>query len=1070
MSAFFSHLKRCRRPVVIVLEIMAVFTFLIMLGGSVFAWRLAQGPVDVGFAVDYIEGALQPPEGGWTTIGRAQLYWPDIRDAILLQVDTLAVYDNEEQVLFSVREVDFALSRSSLLIGRISPKRILIQSPVLRAKRFEDGRFDVALIPDDEAPKLDHDVSIIDMVHNMLRASSSQDSDIPYLKKLKSIEINKAQLVIEDHKIGATWFLPNVSVLAKREDYGIVVEALANIFNSAQLSHPSDASSIMLRVETSWEGEQVYAGVEFKNFDPQIFSAKLPELSILNDQDLSMDINIDAVMDRDFNISLADLNAEISEGVLDVPEFSLNPKPFKDFKLSATYKPADLGVFKNISAAEAFETDMADIFDIKNISIIMDDVKFDAKGKVTIYEGIAKGAVSITSEQFSQSKIESLWPESLKHENAYEWLALKLGVGVFSDVRADLNLSAIYDDTQGWQADLQQAYLDFKFDDMKIDYRAPLTPVTKAKGRGYFDNRQEKLFIAIDLGMLGALKVENAEIELVDVIRKGHGLADLNIKMKGPVADVFDYVSKEPIALSHSFDVARIKGVADMSVNLNFPATSSMKVEDIKLRVVGAVTDARLPDVVGDIDLTGGPFDVFLDGNDIRVKGVGALEHQKADIEYHAYLESEGQAYKSQVKARVTSDDKLRAMLGADLDLFMRGDAPVDVTYTEYQNGMADAVVNADLTPAHFYIAPFDYIKAPTKKAHSNFKAIIKNGALAEIRDLTGRAPNVTLDNATLSFVERSGEIEIKRARLSRFSIGETIGTADIAVAVSGALDIKMSGAFLDMRPFLHGEPQGNKPYENPAISLNVMADRMRTYEGETIQFGKIIAEIDNEGRFNHLEFDGIAGAGDIKLRYKPDESGRRVFRCTADDAGATLKAFGVYNDMIGGRLDISADPIRGVYDRNLIGKAVISDFVVRDAPVLAQLINALSLSGAVDLLKNEGFEFTKLEADFNWLFRPGGGLLVLKNGRTSGNSLGLTFDGTFDKANGTIVVSGTIVPLSGINKFISKIPLIGDILTGGSGVFAATYSIKGPAGNPRIVVNPLAVLAPGILRRILFE
>ena len=36
-----------------------------------------------------------------------------------------------------------------------------------------------------------------------------------------------------------------------------------------------------------------------------------------------------------------------------------------------------------------------------------------------------------------------------------------------------------------------------------------------------------------------------------------------------------------------------------------------------------------------------------------------------------------------------------------------------------------------------------------------------------------------------------------------------------------------------------------------------------------------------------------------------------------------------------------------------------------------------------------------------------------------------------------------------------------------GEGIFAATYSVTGTTEEPKIVVNPLAVLAPGFLRNL---
>ncbi len=130
-----------------------------------------------------------------------------------------------------------------------------------------------------------------------------------------------------------------------------------------------------------------------------------------------------------------------------------------------------------------------------------------------------------------------------------------------------------------------------------------------------------------------------------------------------------------------------------------------------------------------------------------------------------------------------------------------------------------------------------------------------------------------------------------------------------------------------------------------------------------------------------------------------------------------------------------------------------------------------MSLSGIGEALSGDGLEFEKLEADFLWVYRPQGSLLKIKEGRTSGNALGVLFEGEFDNARRFIDVSGTIVPMSLVNEIIGSIPLVGDILTGGSGgVFAATYKIKGLSDDPNLSVNPLSVLTSGIVRRVLFE
>jgi hypothetical protein len=59
------------------------------------------------------------------------------------------------------------------------------------------------------------------------------------------------------------------------------------------------------------------------------------------------------------------------------------------------------------------------------------------------------------------------------------------------------------------------------------------------------------------------------------------------------------------------------------------------------------------------------------------------------------------------------------------------------------------------------------------------------------------------------------------------------------------------------------------------------------------------------------------------------------------------------------------------------------------------------------------------------------------------------------------------VVPAYTLNAVFGNIPLLGPLLTGekGSGIFAATYRMKGKIENPDVTINPLATLAPGFLR-----
>jgi hypothetical protein len=67
------------------------------------------------------------------------------------------------------------------------------------------------------------------------------------------------------------------------------------------------------------------------------------------------------------------------------------------------------------------------------------------------------------------------------------------------------------------------------------------------------------------------------------------------------------------------------------------------------------------------------------------------------------------------------------------------------------------------------------------------------------------------------------------------------------------------------------------------------------------------------------------------------------------------------------------------------------------------------------------------------------------------------------------VELSGTVVPSYTVNRVLGKIPILGGLLTGGKdeGLFAANYKMNGPLEDPKVNVNPLSILAPGILRRL---
>jgi hypothetical protein len=66
--------------------------------------------------------------------------------------------------------------------------------------------------------------------------------------------------------------------------------------------------------------------------------------------------------------------------------------------------------------------------------------------------------------------------------------------------------------------------------------------------------------------------------------------------------------------------------------------------------------------------------------------------------------------------------------------------------------------------------------------------------------------------------------------------------------------------------------------------------------------------------------------------------------------------------------------------------------------------------------------------------------------------------------------MSGTFIPMYGVNNVFGQIPLFGLFLGGGSneGLFGITYEVVGTPGQPVLRVNPISAIFPGVSRKIM--
>lgn len=1042
-----------KRTALILFETLAVIAGLLLLTGGAIAWRLTSGSIDIGFARSYIENALRDPVSNTNIVlGDVVLEWPRIKGPLMLGLDHVSLVRGEQTVL-SVAQVRLGLAVPPLLAGRMAPVIISLESPAIRLIRTAQNDIRLSVNNEDAENDISEDpqknTAFMDVLETLSQPADKIHRDSP-LSHLQNFEIRDARMVMEDHVMGVTWYLPKLELVFSREDAGLAVSAALPLPGGYDQAAHIQADAVYSR-----ENQDFRFNLHLQDFDPHVISRKVGALDILNEQDVVFNGNISGRLDRKLVLQEAALSLESRMGRLTLEGLYNEPLPFDELLVDASYKKAE------------------NTAHIKNISLTVRGVTFEAASTIKINEDQSLSApITIDIAELPQERIAPLWPDILKGDGAEIWLTQRLSKGTVKDIKATLDLQAKQDGNGKWGAIVLNPAATFAIEGMTIDYRHPLTPVLNASGNGKVADN--KLEIDVTGGTIGDIAIKKGHVLIDNLEDAVRGMAYIKTELDGPMASVLRYIAAEPIGMDEKtlgLEVAKVKGRAALDINVSFPTIRDLKADEVVVKAEGTLNDILLPKVVRDMDLTGGPLSLYVADGAAELKGQALIGGAPVTMNWKQYVHAEGKPFSSQVRAVLSADPALRQRFGIGLEDWVEGTVPLQVTYTEQASGNNTADIIADLTPAKFMVKAVEYEKPPGTTSEAKLQLAISQGRMEEIRSLSVQTPELKISGGRLIFGIVGGENGIKRGQIQKAVLNETNIALEFEIDNNGLLKLAVNGAFFDARSFLDKGKEERPEGKRQPVIASLSIDRMRTTAQHVVNNAKIYVHTDDLGRVNQLEMDALAGKGKIYLRLKPQASGKLKLDMDTDDAGALLQTFNIYNNVRGGKLTVSGESLSPEARFTLQGHAEITDFNVVNAPVLAQLVSALSLTGLPQLLSNEGLYFARLKSDFDWKIRPGGDLYVVHEGRTSGSSIGLTFEGTIDKAKKQTDIAGTIVPVSMLNELVTSIPLIGDVLSGGTGaIFAATYTIKGNSEKPEISVNPLSVLAPGFLRRMFFE
>ena len=651
-------------------------------------------------------------------------------------------------------------------------------------------------------------------------------------------------------------------------------------------------------------------------------------------------------------------------------------------------------------------------------------------------------ALDLGLDSIAHDRLLQLWPKTAV-ANTREWVGRNVAKGVLTDVKAALRVMP------GQEPRLS---LGYEFDGAEVRFLRTLPPIHDGRGRSSMEGKTYMIVLdsgTVDAPLGGEIDVAGSVFSVPDITEKP-ARAEIRLRSESSVTAALSLLDLPPFGFmakaGRTPEMGQGRAVVD--TRLSLPLARRVELKDVHYSVDGQLIALRSDVLVPGKTITADALTLKADPAGLTISGPGRIGRVPFDVVFAQGFGAEAKG-RSSVTGQVELSPATVAEFGLGLpDGMVSGTGSAKVAIQLQKDAPGRLSLTSDLSGIGLRIDPIGWSKPAARSGNLSVEATL------------GQPPQIEKLSLDAAGLKATGTIDLRngggleRAAFSRVTVD---GWLDAPVALVGrgggrAPDIVVSGGSVDLRRFdpPASAARGGGGAESGTLKLSL--DELTVTEG--IRLTGFRGDFAQRGGLNGAFRASVNGAAPVTGEVVPSRNGTAV-RIRSDDAGAVLKAAGVFASARGGALDLQLTPqaAKGRYD----GTAMIRNFRVKGANVLAELLSAVSVVGLLEQLNGDGIAFSEATADVILIPQA----IEVTRASATGASLGVSMAGLYGTQTKRLALQGVISPVYLING-------IGAALTRrGEGVFGFNYSLRGTADDPQVQVNPLSILTPGMFREI---
>ena len=1023
---------------------------LLMLGLFVGVVRLSLAPWEMPdwLRARILAGLADAAPGWQMTVGSASVALEPARGAVALVLSDIAVRERRDRLSLSVPRCRLTVALWPLLVGRLVPRAVTAETVhvVWRWSAERLGEKLRGLLVTEpgrtRAPgrMLREAMRLFGRMTTRWKAASS-------LGAVERLALPHVDLTLVEDRLGLRWRLPDSRIIYARA-------GTAQSLTVTGAAH--DASGPLGRFKL----DSVLDEDGRRRLQLELAGLSLPRLaqafrSVADLDGVAMPLDLVAGLTTaaDGRIETAHLAARLGGGALRLPPFYPQAVPVDAlaFALSLDEKGGRIRL---------------DSFDVR-----FGGTALTLAGALTLPAAGTPPSLRLSGgfDRMDIATLRRYWPAGVGR-GARRWIARHIGEGELADGRLRFTLSPAAFESGTLPEDA--VTLDFAFRGLTVHYLGELPPLVAADGVGHLTRRQLRL--ALTEGRIGEQEAAGTVITLHDIDRKGRAYAAIALRLIGPLRDLLMTLDRKPLGFPGRFglDPARVQGRARARAQLRIPLRKTVTLADIGYAVEGEVGDFRLADfgVLGIPAIRAAQLRVEVAEKGMTVTGRVTAPGLAADLRWQERFHPPPGAPGSRfalTDGRIDFADAFWLDAGP---LTLAGHGRWQARITGRGFALKEGAFSFRLDEAEIAADWLGYRKPRGRPADLSFTLRSSpQGARPAWRiDALRYASGSDRIAGTLSWHRRTdGGIAIDRARLSPVRLGEN----DLVVSLDGTGEkplLAVTGRRLDARPMLERLTRGSLPEGGRIGPLRLKARIARILGLNAVRFAGLAATGDWDAH-------GLAGLSlavrdehahplTVSLAFAPGCGCRRL-SLEARDAGRFALGLGLFANAEGGDLAVTATVSPAARRQlEMTGKAIVSDVTIVRRSALVTVVEKGRESGLDAFVGEKGVHFDRIEIPFHLK----GSVIDIDDGRARGNRLGLTFAGEVDRDSGQVAINGIMVPAYALNALLGKIPLIGNLFSGGKGggLLAVRYTMRGAIRAPKITVNPMTLFMPGILRK----